>query len=994
MEDIKIVLDNGYLDVDTISGFGINYAIDDIKKIESRNASYTKTVVLPATKNNNTMLGNLFDINSTFTFFNPGAKTNCHILVNSTVVLKGYLQLKNIKKLNQSDNQGNLIQYEVVIYDTTIDLLDRIGEKELTDLDLSSWNHDWNYKSICKTWGINSFGTNYSDLKPANYVQGTEHKWNDAFVYPTYFKGDLKDGNLINDGERDYETLDFYPAIFNKFYIYKIASEAGIEIGGDFWDNVSTFDNEIIPYNREIPQYNEAADVDSQLFKVGLTSKHFHTNLQVPRGTSFVPVYDFDADSSTHLTFNQRYDPIVSDGYYIDPISSASGSIDDRKIIPLDNDSTLTFYDQAEVGAEEGNWENTNYGFSPVSSGYYNVNANIVIALEIELYGDGTQPCRNSLIGSSDIVIELSMNTSIKTTGVTTTNGTKRVLSLTIPRGLEITEDYNESGVLIQKFYRTVQTISGQLLNEFFLNPGDIALLQMRVKTQGFNYVTDYGGANNLQSAQITVDVLTNDPAEPNNYTSLSNSIVSGKLASGKFATIVEGSRIKLNAFIPRGIKQIDLFNDLIKRYNLYVLKDSNNPNKLNLITRDRFYQLGATKELDWTYKIDNDKEQKITLLQELQNKRVKFTYKEDKDDYNKAFTDATSDVYGVKKIEFDNFFAKGEKVIESIFSPTPLVYDSLQYYGPTKIVPAINTRNPSNNVRILQWGGMVDNVKGRDFYYKIWDDVAGAYRFIITRKYPYAGHFDNPYYPTNDISFNIVPSVFYNDLEQITDDCLYNSYWRNYMNQISKGRMLTAQFYLTETDINKVKNDLDSRIFIKDAWYVINKIVDFDPTNTKTTEVELLKMSDPTPFIKTLRINTAPNPDIKVKVPISWTDLEWSGVIPIQEFDPTVGTGIIKATSGVNVYSGGAIVPIGIDTPKTVTDFPVFDGGENETTATINTTTIDVVEGGNNTLRDRYNNYNLVTAFDGGQSTPWLGSTTDTMIEARPKQDVNLLSS
>ena len=132
-KDIKIILrestcsvGSGYLDVNKISGFGLNYAIADIKKIESKNASYSKTIILPGTKNNNVELGNLHSINSDFTFFNPNVKTSAHILVNDTVVMKGYFQLKNVKKISNSDQEGNNIQYEIVFFDDTVDIFNKI----------------------------------------------------------------------------------------------------------------------------------------------------------------------------------------------------------------------------------------------------------------------------------------------------------------------------------------------------------------------------------------------------------------------------------------------------------------------------------------------------------------------------------------------------------------------------------------------------------------------------------------------------------------------------------------------------------------------------------------------------------------------------------------------------------------------------------------------------------------------------------------------------
>ena len=89
----------------------LQYSIADIKDISKRNAAYSKTIILPGTKKNNYWFGNLFDVNADFTMFNPNKKTSAKLLVNTEVVMDGFLQLRKITKLNNVDSQGNQINY-------------------------------------------------------------------------------------------------------------------------------------------------------------------------------------------------------------------------------------------------------------------------------------------------------------------------------------------------------------------------------------------------------------------------------------------------------------------------------------------------------------------------------------------------------------------------------------------------------------------------------------------------------------------------------------------------------------------------------------------------------------------------------------------------------------------------------------------------------------------------------------------------------------------
>ena len=65
---------NATLDMDQNFDVAIQYSIADIRNVSKRNAAYSKTVVLPGTKNNNFWFGNLFDVNADFTAFNPNVK--------------------------------------------------------------------------------------------------------------------------------------------------------------------------------------------------------------------------------------------------------------------------------------------------------------------------------------------------------------------------------------------------------------------------------------------------------------------------------------------------------------------------------------------------------------------------------------------------------------------------------------------------------------------------------------------------------------------------------------------------------------------------------------------------------------------------------------------------------------------------------------------------------------------------------------------------------
>ncbi len=113
---------------------------------------------------------------------------------------------------------------------------------------------------------------------------------------------------------------------------------------------------------------------------------------------------------------------------------------------------------------------------------------------------------------------------------------------------------------------------------------------------------------------------------------------------------------------------------------------------------------------------------------------------------------------------------------------------------------------------------------------------------------YPSIIHFDNPDVPTFDLNFGVCDYYFYQQ-NILTNNNLFNLYWRRTIGQIDTGKMLTAQFDLRETDIATLK--LNDKIRIDNSWWNINKIIDYDCNNPKLTKVELLSVDSEIDFAK-----------------------------------------------------------------------------------------------------------------------------------------------
>ena len=290
--------------------------------------------------------------------------------------------------------------------------------------------------------------------------------------------------------------------------------------------------------------------------------------------------------------------------------------------------------------------------------------------------------------------------------------------------------------------------------------------------------------------------------------------------------TLPSGSIIDVNKYVPQKVKQKDFIKSIFTMYNLYAEINPSEPNKLILAHRDDYYDSGA--ERDWTYKIAKEREQVLQFLPELAAKKLVLSYKPDTDEPNKIYQDTFRETYGQVEFTFDNEYVKGIDTKELLFSPTPIMQTVFGAY-----VPMYYGYSPKTNIRILYDGGT-----GTCQPYNIYDYGTTGQTGLTT--YPICHHWDDPLNPSFDINFATCDYYYYDGYE-VTNNNLYNLYWRRTVNQINTGKMLTAYFDLNEADIQSLK--LNDKIRIDNSWWFINRVIDYDPNVRQLTKVELMSI-------------------------------------------------------------------------------------------------------------------------------------------------------
>jgi len=297
---------------------------------------------------------------------------------------------------------------------------------------------------------------------------------------------------------------------------------------------------------------------------------------------------------------------------------------------------------------------------------------------------------------------------------------------------------------------------------------------------------------------------------------------------------VVEGNPLSANAALPTKIKQKDFFKSIVQAFNLYVDVDKDNENNLIIENFDEFYNADI---VDYENKTDLAKDQSINPNL-LEGKRYIFTYKTDADYYNDLYQKTWNETYGTEQIDVENDFIKSDKKNELIFSGTPNVAN----YGMGIAHPRIyqldgtNKKTIAANIRILY---CAVKTSPNAYTYKQQGQTD-----LVTNDYLYAGMEDDPFNPTVSLMFGPPKEVYYNYINAyFTTNNLYNRYHAKYLNNLINrdAKFVTKYLWLSPKDIYNF--NFRNRLFIDGAYYIVNKIENYNPLELTSTNVELVKL-------------------------------------------------------------------------------------------------------------------------------------------------------
>lgn len=716
---------------------------------------------------------------------------NPNLRTDVTYLVNGEVQLDGYLQIKSVNNNDGLITYSCVIIGRIGNFFTELQEQELTDLDLSSLNHTYTKANQVATWNL-PLTTDY--------------------CYPM-INYDINYGGLAFT--ETWEVEEFNPAIKVKKYLDEIFSSIG-------YSYTSTF----------------------------LTSDYFNT-LIVPFSSKEFKLTESIINSLVFSSFNPKF---LSTG--TGSSSSFNGVYDD--ITTFQSDTIVNQTESYDVG---GVYNNTTGVFTAGSSAYYNLNC------MVQVQGEFNAPTATPTSGSlytlvSDIHGKIKINkynssgvfistidqqvfgiqgsntpvnpgATITTSSSPTTSSTEYYVgSLSSPAFINIDNINNTS--IPNKFYVSA--------NNVYLNANEQIKIVIQYECRG-NYLKMYNNPNFFYNQS---NVFWKDSGNNlYNAASFGLNVISSYFNNEVVnSTYVEGSTIDMTSAIPSKIKQRDFIKSLVKMFNLYIQPDPADEKNLLIEPRDDFYSNEVT---DWSAKLDKSQAVESKPMGALNYKEYLYSYKQDNDYYNNLYYNTWDEVYGQADFTINNDFIKTEHKTELIFSPTPSV-GQLWY---DRVIPTIikyddkdGIQRTEANIRILQWGGL----KNTDQQWIHRDSNGDTFKSV----YPYAGMYDDPYNPSEDLGFNLTNEVYwanvFNNVITFNNTNLYNKYYKKFIEEITdpNSKIVNGYFYLTPSDIANLS--FKKQYYFEGQYFRLNKVENYNPSNP-LTKCEFLKIKEATVF-------------------------------------------------------------------------------------------------------------------------------------------------
>jgi hypothetical protein len=830
---IELIINNKKADILKEDAWSLNYSIADIREPDKRNSSYSKTIKLPGTTNNDNIFINMVSldaIQNPITGYDQNKKQNAVLYSDGHILISGYVKLLSINKYN------GYHEYEVALFNEVANIFASMGNDTLNMLPISaSIPSNIFDKSVLGTSVYDSKGIYTIKEYNNRFLSGTSD-----FCFPFYDRGSAENFNRL------FSQTQLVPAIRNTAIIKAIETKYGVQISSSLF-NSDEFKSTCVTLKDSFSGSN-ATTINLPIDPDPTSWRTIPGNDPMGLVTPFTDWIDVNFGAPTA----KRSSPLIKKNE--DIIFNVS---DYNRYNEANNNSvgTLDYYNTKMMYSSELVSVN---GFKPKVPGIYTIDYTINFQVDFNT--------SDLVLGSNDpLIVEIKVYRYNNTDG----NGKLELISTTDEL---VTIDSDMDG----RYNYLVQYTAE-------VNDSITVKLPIGSNLESYSYIWAYKVING-------VDIRTNQ-----NTGEIYGNWVSRIKYKSKFEAKMHAANnnvYDVSIFNWDKIKVKDYFKSLLMMHNMYLENDTDNS-----VTRENraivkykaepYINFYDNKILDWNNKIDISSI-KIVPMGELTAKSFVWKFKSDKNALTKQNDKESFNEYGLQELEVENEYNKTEVKNELIFSAAQMVdrnggtfasvpnltkndegficmYDSKEVEGGGY---EYSDSYKNHNITFFKVNGLqkylVRLCEDRDNQY-IWDcrsvemlplacNTIAKTEGVIPNKAVSLSELKQSYifalstYKKDGRLYYSVPtSTSTNPLYIKT---LYDTYWKQYIQEISSldSKVITVNVFLTSNDIANFK--FTNYIQFQGINWKVNKIENYNPLTEGLCKVELIKVLNSVPTV------------------------------------------------------------------------------------------------------------------------------------------------
>ena len=854
----------GELDVTDNSNFplALTFQISDIQEITSTSGDYSKTFKIPATKNNNALLKNIY-IPNIQNDKSPTQNMKCRITLGGMDSLSGLLKVTGVGGYGETPSY-----YNCVFYGNNLSWANLIDNQYMNDIYWYTYGDNLVYQKaeIMATWAdehcdsstsplvypVTSYGVYNFSLEDSMIQLLDNYYGRFGAVVPAAALGYSGFNNAGTSYGNPQPSPDWLPSIFVKTTLENIFKKVGYSINSTFM-NTDMFKKLVwllpnFKYNNQ--------DERVELYSIGT---NFVNGL-----SQTVTVYEkIGTTSSTFLDtqnviFNQGTQTNWANGYFRANLGTEYFSGASRLLLPISASNLNISLGSSHVDL-------ANDWIVIGEYGYYNLSLDGIQARLASGRKGGTE---NRYINE----IKICVNLEVQTVGHTSWKIIGVAEDTQNPTQTTSTNSWCDNDQSVVTDWGDLNSIE---LEGYYLNKNDkIRLtvgLQITSPTSGDSYSQDFM-------------MNTMHRCKDNNFFNIS-------IAADK---VEYGQTYNLSDVINKDYKQIDFIKGIAHAFNLNITTDEAEK-QINIEPFDNFY-LPYGSAIDWTYKLDRSKDIEDRFLESDLKRKFIFKYKTDSQDSSvqyrgvEYFKDVI-DEYPYQE-ELANNFEKGVTTFENpFFAGTfnakdqdtfgfPIYNDTafsaclweerennavtwayqksrpekgfdftprLLYWNKYSPTTGDSTLNTQKRASIQTWGGggVIQQYVVANADSSI-NTSSPPEPWIISNVFPQATSINRDDSTSPILSYG---NVFVRDYDDAAETYtsytngkgLYEAYYKNMFEMFKQSpRVRTVNIDLKTSDI--VNLDFRKLVYIDGFYWRLNKIIDFMPNKNESTKVELIE--------------------------------------------------------------------------------------------------------------------------------------------------------